>query len=264
MRCTGYCTAASFDVPALFQSLLQKGPAELFRDVIHIELRKDKKVKGDVFYFSYGVVVAWGLTEMEEKACLAYAADFEKEAHSKIEVDEFSYAYGDTFTIERDEIVLQSKNTLTKLAVSYGIAQSIKLTIFENLIQKTADLTRELPTELAQKGKISLSRKEISKKMGELFTKRSFVNLHLEILDVPEFFWNYPELEPFYRKSAHYLDVGKRGDLLNKRLAVVHELLEILSSELNHQHSSRLEWIIIGLIIMEVIFDVFNLIRGHG
>lgn len=268
MRCTSYCTASAYDIPGLFQCLVNKGPAQLFRDVVHIEIRKDKKPKGDVFYFSYGVIVSWGLTESEEKTCMAYVKDFEKEPNQKIELDEFSYLYGDLMAIEEDEIMLQNKSILTKLAVSYGIAQSVKLTIFEDLIQKTIGLTKDLPAELARKGKISLSRKQISKKMGELFMKRSFINLHLEILDVPDFFWDYPELEPFYRKSAHYLDVGKRGDVLNKRLAVIHELFEILSGELNHQHSSRLEWIIIGLIVMEVILavlnDVFNLWNRHG
>ncbi len=267
MRCTGYCTASSYDIPKLFQFFVNQGPAQIFRDVVHIEVKKDK-AKGDIFFFSYGVIVSWGLTDIEEKAHLFYIKEFEREPNHKIELDEFTYTYGETLTIERDEIILDSKSVLTKLALSHGIAQSVKLTIFEDLIQKTIGLTKDLPAELARKGKISLSRKEISKKIGELFTKRSFINLHLEILDVPDFFWDYPELEPFYRKSAHYLDVGKRGDSLNKRLKVIHELFEILSGELNHHHSSRLEWIIIVLIVMEVILavlnDVFNLWNRHG
>jgi uncharacterized Rmd1/YagE family protein len=45
---------------------------------------------------------------------------------------------------------------------------------------------------------------------------------------------------------------------------VIHELFEMLGNELNHQHSSRLEWTIIGLIVMEVFLtllrDVFRVI----
>ncbi len=94
--------------------------------------------------------------------------------------------------------------------------------------------------------------------------ERNFINVHAEMLDTPEFFWNHPELEPFYRRTAHYLDVNKRIEVLNKRLGVVHELFEILSNELNHQHSSRLELIIISLIVIEVVIallrDLFHLI----
>jgi len=238
--------------------MITQGPAQLFRDVVHVQTREDRKTKGDIFYFSYGVVVTWGFSDSEEKEIVVAVKEYEKEPNSKMELDEFTFAFGSNMQIEEDEILLQNKNTLTKLAVSHGLAQSVKLTTFEELIQKTIDTTKHIPSELAVKGKIPLSRKEISKKMGELFIERNFINLHSEILDTPEFFWDYPELEPFYRKTAHYLDVTKRVEVLNKRLNVVHELFEILSDELNHQHSSRLEWTIIILIVIEVILAVLH------
>jgi uncharacterized Rmd1/YagE family protein len=264
MRCTCYCTASSYDIPRLFQYLQRLGTNQLFRDVIHIQIKEDKRVKGDIFYFSYGAVVCWGFSEEEEKEVLQSLKEFESEPLVKIELDEFTFVYADTFKVEEDEIFLHNKSTLTKLAISHGIAQSVKLSTFEELIQKTIEHTKNLPINLAQKGKIPLSRKEISQKMGEIFIERNFINLHSEILDTPEFFWNYPELEPFYRRTAHYLDVTKRVEILNKRLNVVHELFEILSSELNHQHTSRLETIIILLILIEVTLallrDLFHLI----
>lgn len=264
MRCTCYCTAASYDIPRLFQYLQQLGSSQLFRDVIHIQIKEDRQIKGDLFYFSYGAVVCWGFLEEEEKEILQSVKEFEKEPLAKPELDEFTYIYGDNIKIEEDEIFLHNKSTLTKLAVSHGIAQSVKLSTFEELIQKTIENTKKLPKDLAKKGKIPLSRKEISQKMGEIFIERNFINLHSEILDIPEFFWDYPELEPFYRRTAHYLDVSKRVEILNKRLNIVHELFEILSSELNHQHTSRLETIIILLILIEVTIaffrDVFHII----
>jgi uncharacterized Rmd1/YagE family protein len=264
MRCTTFCTASGYDIPALFASLQKFGATQLFRDVIHIQIREDKRPKGDIFYFSYGCFVSWGFTEEEERAIVESIKEFEKDPIAKPELDEFTCVYGDGMKIDQDEIVLQNKNVLTKLAISHGLAQSVKLTTFEGAIQKTIDNTKNMPEDLAKKGKIGMSRKKISKMMGELFTERNFVNIHAEILDTPEFFWDYPELEPFYRRTAHYLDVSKRVDVLNKRLAVVHELFEILSNELNHQHSTRLEWTIIALIFIEIVIallrDLFHLI----
>ncbi len=258
MRCTCYNTASGYDIPRLFLSLHRLGPSQLFRNVAHVQLKESSHNNGDVFYFPYGSVVCWGLTEAEEKVILKSLREFEKEHLGKIELDEFTFTYGDTIKIEEDEIFLHDKNVLTKLAISHGIAQSVELSTFEGLIQKTIELTKHLPQDLARKGKISLSRKEISQKMGEIFIERNYINLHSEILDTPEFFWDYPELEPFYRRTAHYLDITKRGEILNKRLNVVHELIEILSSELNHQHTSRLELIIILLILIEVALAVLH------
>lgn len=258
MRCTTYCTASSYDIPLLFQALQKEGHAQLFRDVIHTYTKEERKITKDIFYFSYGVIVCWGCTTQEEQAILASLKQFEREPASKVEVDEFTFTQGDTMKIEEDEITLQNKSPLTKLAVSHGIAQSVKLTTFEWAIQRTIESTKKLPQDLSSKGKITLSRKEISKKIGELFMERNFINLHTEMLDTPEFFWNHPELEPFYRRTAHYLDINKRVEVLNRRLKVVHELFEILSNEINHQHSSRLEWTIIILIVIEVMIALFR------
>jgi uncharacterized Rmd1/YagE family protein len=258
MRCTGYCTAASFDISRLFQFLQVTGASQLFRDVIHSQHKDEKGTKKDIFYFPYGVVIFWGFEAEEEKKHLASLKKFEKEPLPKFEIDEFTFIYGDKMHIEEDEIVLPKKETLGKLTISYAIAQSLKLTIFEESIGKTIANSKQYPQELARKGRISLSRKETSRKMGELFLERNYVNLHTEILDTPEFFWEHAELESFYRKAIHYLDVAKRGELLNRRLKLLHELFEILGNELDHHQSARLEMTIILLIFIEIVLAILR------
>jgi uncharacterized Rmd1/YagE family protein len=264
MRCTGYCTAAGYDIPRLFQFLQMVGTSQLYRDVIHFQPKEDKSVKRNIFYFPYGVAVLWGFEEEEERNFLANLKKFEKESLSKIELDEFSFNYGDKMKIEEDLITLQKKDILTKLSISFAIAQSVKLTVFEEAIARTIEHSKQIPKELALKGKITLSRKETSQKMGELFLERNYINLHTEILDTPEFFWEHAELEPFYRRTILYLDMSKRVELLNRRLNLLHELFEILGNELNHQKSSRLEMTIIILIVIEVVVvllkDLFHVI----
>lgn len=265
LRCSTYCTAAGFNIGSLFLALKSaEDTVHLFRDVVHKQIKVDTKTKQEIFYFPYGVVVFWGLSETEEKEILLSLKEFERESIIDPEFDAFTFSYGSATQIAEDEIKLQNKSILTKLAVSHGLAQSVKLNIFEAMVQKTIDKTRILPQNLSKLGKISMSRKEISKKIGELFIERNFINLHADILDVPEFFWDHPELEPFYRRTAHYLDISKRAESLNKRLGVIHDLFEMLSGELNHQHSSRLEWTIIILIVIEVVIallkDIFHLL----
>lgn len=63
--------------------------------------------------------------------------------------------------------------------------------------------TRELPQQLSEYGKIILSRVDISKLMGKLFLHKAQVNLHSDILDIPDFFWEYSDLgkQPFFFKK---------------------------------------------------------------
>mmetsp|Transcript_38398 Transcript_38398/g.62230 ORF Transcript_38398/g.62230 Transcript_38398/m.62230 type:complete len:300 (-) Transcript_38398:465-1364(-) len=152
----------------------------------------------------------------------------------------------------------RTQDLLYKLSFSYALATSVKLDFFEDSIQKIIDNTRPLPVEMAQKGRITLGRKEIVSRIGQLFLDRSSVNLHSEILDTPAFFWEFPELEPVYISTLNYLNVRTRVDVLNKRLDVCKEMLFILNNEINHRHSSNLEWIVILLIVCEVLISIIT------
>ena len=57
---------------------------------------------------------------------------------------------------------------------------------------------------------------------------------------------------------ANHLDLETRIEVLNQRLDIVHDLFEMLGNELNHQHSSKLEWIIIWLIVIEVVMSIVH------
>jgi len=259
-RCVAYCTALSFDLVKLISYFKSSYPVTRYRDVVHVPLVAKG---GDVFIFSYGAIVCWGLENRDEREILKELKPFEQQSLDVLEDDVFHYLYGDQAKIEDDEITLPDRDILTKLAISHGIAQSVKLGFFERTIRMTSDLTKEMPVLLAREGSIKLSRKDIRRLMGRLFIDRSSVNLHQELLDTPEFFWEQTDLEPYYNLVKHYLDRDRRVVVLNQRLAVLQELFDMLATELNHQHSSRLEWTIIWLIVIEVLLHIVTDIFGY-
>lgn len=261
MNCLAFCTASSYNIKSLYDTL-RPMHASLYRDVIHVPV--PGITIGDLFYFSYGVTVCWGLSMEQCLDFLNQLREFEDQPLEDVEKDEFTFIFGEAPKIVEDEIILPNQEVLARLAISHGIAQSVKLGVFENKVRRIFNHTKHIPEELARQGRIGLSRKEIRRKMGELFIERNSINLHVDVLDTPEFFWEYSELEPLYAMTANYLDIETRVEVLNHRLDVVRELFEMLGNELNHQHSSRLEWTIIFLIVVEVILslliDVFRLI----
>jgi uncharacterized Rmd1/YagE family protein len=134
----------------------------------------------------------------------------------------------------------------------------VKLIQFENAIESSIKTNSNIPIHLANSGKINLTRKDTAKKIGELFIVKSMINLHYDLLDTPEFFWDYPEYELYYQKVTNYLDIKARVDVLNKKVEVIHELLDMLGHEQNHKYSSFLEWIIILLILFEIIMNIID------
>jgi len=62
--------------------------------------------------------------------------------------------------IRFDRMKLRSLQTSEKLALSYAMAQSSKLFVFESKVLESVEATRYLPKELATNGKIN-SRKKV-------------------------------------------------------------------------------------------------------
>lgn len=265
MRCISFCTAASYKLSALADFFRSRHyTAKVFRNVLYVTKNKQDV---DIFLFNHGCFVTWGLRKKQEKKLLEQIKPFSIDPLEKIETDRFFYYIDeetrlfphqrfnvDVITLGKDEI----DNVQMKLAISYGLAQSIKLEFYEESIQKTIRANSQIPRELARYGRISLSRKAISQRIGEIFLTRSSVNLSSEYLDVPEYFWRYSNLESYYVLTEKFLDIPKRVAALNQKLDVVHEILEMLNSQLQHRYSSILESVIILLIFIEIVVQIFQ------
>jgi uncharacterized Rmd1/YagE family protein len=262
MRCVSFCTAESYDLSGLATSFKRKGYFTfLSRDVLHVS---SNKKPADIFFFNHGCFVCWGFTRPQELKWVEYVKEFARNSLKNIESDHFCYRFGEETSIDThdrfklDVISLDSDNAQIKLAISYGLAQSIKLEAFEDAIQVAIRLNSHLPEEIATRGYTSLSRRSLFRRMGEIFIARSSINLASEYLDTPEFFWRNPNLEPFYIKTKKFLDIPSRVMALNQKLDVLQELLGMLNAQVHHQHSSLLETIIIILIAVEIMISLFQ------
>lgn len=255
---TALCVAKSFNFGPLKEFISGRYYCGIFRDVIHI-----RREPGDIFVFSYGVLVVWGIPREHVDRLLAEIRPFEQEPFGERLSDEFTFSVDGSSRVKDDHISLASEDVEEKLAISHGIAHSVKLEEFELTAEKAIAETAHIPINIASSGGSRLSRRKISMMRGTLYLVQSDITLRFSLLDTPEFFWEYPEVERFYEMMARYLDVKLRIEILNKKLDVIHELFSMLAAEQYHKHSSTLEWIIILLIAIEIIFfmvhDIFKL-----
>ncbi|KAG0760275.1 hypothetical protein G6F24_008441 [Rhizopus arrhizus] len=278
-RVTAYCTASAYRISDVLKHLRSKKKSNctrpkrfdecLYTPYTFHPLPPPSVYKNTVktlllpemFLFDYGVVVFWGMTLEEELKILKELEPFEEEKleMNDVETEEFRYYYNEYHQprIYNDIITLRHpSNYLVKLTISHAIAQSVKMTLFERLIDDTINDTKYIPQVMAENGTIQMSRTAITKKIGQLFIMRINVNLVSNILDTPEIFWSEPALEPLYSAIRSYLEISQRVELLNQRVEVISDLLEMLKDHLNSSHGEHLEWIVIWLIAMEILVAV--------
>ena len=67
--------------------------------------------------------------------------------------------------------IINKISILTILAISYALAQSVKLSSLENSVERLLENTQPIHEELARKGAMSLSKKEISIRIVVFFKR---------------------------------------------------------------------------------------------
>ncbi|KAI9791129.1 MAG: hypothetical protein M1816_004360 [Peltula sp. TS41687] len=218
----------------------------------------------EVFLFNYGTVVTWGMTLQQEQRFLKEISKFEQEklAPEDVQTENFNFYYTTEYQarIYNDFISLSDKkNYMIKLAISHALSQSVKTSLFEDLVDATIETTKDIPARIALTGKVNLTRRQILMQVGELFILR--INIHLQgsVLDSPEVMWAEPQLDPVYQAVRAYLEMDQRARLLTERLDVIADLLTVLKDQLTHTHGEYLEWIVIVLIAAEILVAAVNI-----
>ncbi|KAL4887094.1 YagE family protein [Aspergillus karnatakaensis] len=236
---------------------------------------------GEMFVFSYGVVVFWNFTAKQEKDILADLAFATSSAtgnpmtlatlplqEEDFETEEFHFEYSTEIARPRvynDMITLRSGDHMIKLAISHGIAQSTKLCFFEEVMARQMAEAKDVPRRLAMTGKLGLKREEVFRILGKLFKSRVEVNLSSNVLDVPNFFWeSEPTLYPLYIAVREYLEIKPRIQVLNERCRVFLDLAEILSDSIADSKTSHQTWIIIVLIIISILVTTSEVFLRFG
>lgn len=219
--------------------------------------------EAEIFLFSYGTVVIWGMTEQQERRFLSSLKRFEVEklASQDVEMEDLNFYYANYSRIYNDVITLRKGSSyMTKLSLSHALSQSVKISLFEELISATIEETKEYPEIISETGKIGLPHKEIMRKMGEVFLLRANIAAVGSVLDSPEVFWSYPDLRPLYEAARSYLETPQRISLLNTRVEVLQDMLQLLKESVSSRHSERLEQIVIVLIAIEIILGIITIL----
>ncbi|KAG1819375.1 DUF155-domain-containing protein, partial [Suillus variegatus] len=222
--------------------------------------------EAEIFIFAYGTVVIWGMSEAQEKRFLSSIKRFEVErlAPDDIEMEDLNYYYANYSRIYNDVITLRKgSGYMTKLSLSHALSQSVKISLFEELISNTIEDTKDIPETLSETGKIGIPHKEIMRKTGELFILRTNINSVGSVLDSPEVFWSFPDLQPLYDAARSYLEIPQRINLLNTRVEaslVLQDMLQLLKESVSSRHAERLEQIVVALIGIEIVLGIITIL----
>ncbi|KAK4877888.1 hypothetical protein RN001_010394 [Aquatica leii] len=273
-----FATAEEYNLEKLSDALKKQDlyvsqSVENNSDVLHAFAKYQVgKEPREIFFFREGSVVMWNITDLESSNLLSFLKRYEQDAYSERlvqgEIELMNYRHqltGKPSMLEKsgEFLVVPQENLLDKYTFSNTMALSVKLGIWEALLDKYIDSIEYVTEDLKHGAKIKMSREEVLRKHGELFALRHVINLSSDLLDVPDFYWDREQYESLYMQMCTYFNIGRRTKVMNEKLNHCIELIELLSTHLSDKHHIRLEWMIIILIMVEVAFETLHYIDRY-
>ncbi|KTG03574.1 hypothetical protein cypCar_00011665 [Cyprinus carpio] len=231
MQCIAYATADQYHLPTLCHDLIAHG---------FVEIKEFPRDASNVLVMG------------TENAAKPYDSGtiFIFRGNSKLHRGIFLF----NEELDYDQVVLE------KFAFSNALSLSVKLAIWEVSLDNFVESIQSIPEMLKSGQRVKLSRAEVMQKIGELFSLRHCINLSSDLLITPDFYWDREDLEQLYDKTCQFLNINRRVKVVNEKLQHCTELTDLMRNHLSEKHSLRLEWMIVVLIAIEVMFELARVI----
>lgn len=214
-----------------------------------------------LYVFDYGVVVFANYDPVAKSEFLLFIkqyatnfVDLDLTEEYKIETDEKSQK----ITVKNNYATVPLIDSAILRIVMLNIGQSVALEHYEVLTDELISSSKLYIQQLELRGKISISKKNLLKYIGRVLNIKNSIVDNLYILDDPNLVWDNEELNLLNRQLKANFDINTRFKDLDYRLQIVENNLTLFTDVLNVRESSRLEWIVIILIAIEVVMALFS------
>jgi len=149
--------------------------------------------------------------------------------------------------------------TLGKLkVVSLALAQSVALDYFETSVSTAMAKFHPVVRTMHEEGKLRLQHSEVLSLVGFAMEIRSVVLENLTLFDDPPESWESESLAHLDSALFDQFDLEERINAINQKLVYLTDAGSTLMEVLTNRKSVRLEWIVIILIFVEIVFFVWK------
>jgi uncharacterized Rmd1/YagE family protein len=232
-------------------TLQQENPSELY-------YRVDES--GYFYVTDYGAVAFANLSDADVSKSLQFIQQFcDRLLPEKIRDDfEISAQKGEAMSFGFDSLVVPELSEDVVKIVMLNLAYSVAMDFYTQRAQEQLVEIQKLTKQMETEGTIHISRANMVRFIGRALNNKNRIVENLFIFDSPDLAWDDEYLDRIHRGMARTFEIQSRFKELEYNFKVIEDNLDVFRDFYLHRESSKLEWIIIILICIEV----FDLIIG--
>lgn len=220
---------------------------------------------GLAFLFRYGVVVFAGLSPFEEDEIVRSLRPRVSNPSEPFESDQVPIL----IRPDREDqvepsgaISLREASPERLQIVANVLSKSLILSHYETRIADAFDQIEPLADRLQQSGSTGSQAKELLRQIGRVLLTQHRMVGRVEIGEKPDVLWDHPGLERLYARLEDEYELAERGRAIERKLTLISDTVDTLLDLVQNQRSVRLEWYIIGLIGLEILLSLGDMLLG--
>jgi len=141
--------------------------------------------------------------------------------------------------------------------ISMILAKSISLEMVEHETDKLLDNIEDVIGFLEQ-GKLNMSDKQLAKTTAKVIRFKYNTISNLMLFEKPSAAWNNEDIEKFFMEMMNLFDIEDRYSKITRKTEILRNITEVFGSLSHEKRATKLEVIVVVLILFEVILALFE------
>lgn len=145
------------------------------------------------------------------------------------------------------------------LVVADVLAKSVSLARDEGKLGGVFDIIEPFATQLARTGRTPWHRRSMLKLIGEALLAQHRISGRVAVEEKPDILWDRPSLERLYARLEDEYELNERAKAITQKLNVIVETGQVLTDIFDVDRATRLEAVIVILILVETLITVLQI-----
>ena len=218
---------------------------------------------GFVVLYRFGVAVTVGLSPLEEDDVVKQVKARLSGPHGHVD-DETAMLEVSSDQEDRippgGAILLRDLSPARLLVIADALAKSVSLGRDEREVNAVFDVIEPFAGRLFEQGRTPRNRRSMLKLIGQTLLVQHRVSGRVAVEEKPDVLWDRPDLERLYARLEDEYELKERAQTLKRKLDVIAETARALTDIIDADRSTRLEVVVVLLILAEILLTLGQIV----
>jgi uncharacterized Rmd1/YagE family protein len=216
---------------------------------------------GVAILFRYGAVVFFDVSLTDQQTFLHELAPLVRQTYQQPETEEIAISI-DEHAPEgmTGETVNLTEASLERMEIVAAVlGKSVALAQYEADATQNFERIEPFAVQLEQSGRGGRNMQLLLRHTGRALLDELKMVARAEVTDRPELIWDHPGLKQLYLRLEDEFELQERASILDRKLELISRTVGTMLDLLQKRRSSRVEWYIVILILIELAVTLYQL-----